>query len=95
MAPPSLADRMKNRVINPKHWTFGETKAGGASSDNDSVVLFEDITVKHESENAMLVAGIHREPVWIPKSLVKMTKNEAGGVNIEVPSWFVKKEGLA
>jgi hypothetical protein len=51
--------------------------------------------IEHETDMAVLVNTGNDEPVWIPKSLIRLQTSDTDGLTtIEVAEWFAIKEGL-
>lgn len=66
-------------------------------SDGDEPVTLSDVTVEHETDQALL-CEIHGEKVWIPKSQITDDSEvyEAGTEgDLVITHWIAEKKGLA
>jgi hypothetical protein len=58
--------------------------------------------VWYETENSILIAPfgfddsvVHREKVWLPKSVLGIVSKDSGDWEIIIPDWLVVKHDLA
>ena len=63
---------------------------------NDKFVTITGLTVKHETDAALLVETADGEEVWLPLSQVEAVHNRdaPGAAAVEVARWIAERKGL-